>query len=65
MQEQDKGLDKQGFILNAYSPTHIQPHRLSSFSRTRESIHRRPPYAAFASAPPAIAQIDSKMSTQR
>ncbi|EOB6678868.1 nucleotidyltransferase domain-containing protein [Vibrio vulnificus] len=25
MQEQDKGLDKQGFILNAYSPTHIQP----------------------------------------
>lgn len=25
MQEQDRGLDKQGFILNAYSPTHIQP----------------------------------------
>ncbi|WP_347360590.1 nucleotidyltransferase domain-containing protein [Vibrio vulnificus] len=25
MQEQDRGLDKRGFILNAYSPTHIQP----------------------------------------
>ncbi|EGQ9310186.1 nucleotidyltransferase domain-containing protein [Vibrio vulnificus] len=25
MQEQDRGLDKQGFIFNAYSPTHIQP----------------------------------------